>query len=314
MPVSVKKLLERKELMRFKNEMELNEIFQLRFSQKVDACPLCNSTQIQKCFSLSFCGISISRDYCSMCGLIFQNPRLDAECIKRVYTSGIYWGEPYVSGISAYRSWDEKSEFKIRQSHRRIKKILQLTGLNGGKLLDVACATGFFAYVAREYGFEVVGLDPSPQMVNRGRKIYGVEIYCAMLEEFDLPDNEYDLLTLWSADSHFLNPLEGFSKLARTIKHGGFLVMNYQDSSHWIRSVVPGLKKNWNVLYHLSKRTLEYLMEKIGLTIVHYYTEWQLVPLDHLFRVMGLPDPRFLAKIVVSIPAIGHPVVIARKP
>ena len=244
---------------------------------------------------------------CGSCDLTFQNPRLDEQSILSIYHGSDYWDK------EAYASYAEGDAPRIAQSVRRLDTIRKVTGLPGGRVLDVGCATGFFGFAASQAGFDVVGVDPSPEMIEVGRSKYGLEMRCGTLEAVELEEGHYDLVTLWGTDSHFLNPLDGFSKLAKSLEPGGFLAMNYQNFHHWVRFVFPGLKRSWNALYNFSDRSFDVMLERVGLTLRYRRTEWQLVSVDHLLRVLKLWRPERVRRRVVLVPAVSFPLVIAQK-
>jgi 2-polyprenyl-3-methyl-5-hydroxy-6-metoxy-1,4-benzoquinol methylase len=286
---------------------------QLRFADKYRACPVCDSSSdLVPSFELALHGRTIHWDHCGRCGLTFQNPRLDVETIKSIYASDAYWGHEKGAEI-VYSRYEQQDYIRIRQSHRRLARIKRATGIAGGKLLDVGCATGFFSHVAQQHGFAPTGVDPSGPMVSFGRQRYGLDIRQQTLEEFDGERGAFDLVTLWGTDSHFLHPREGFAKLTAFLRPGGALAMNYQDFSHWIRIAFPGIKRSWNALSLLSTRTLRFLFDQLGLDVVYHRTEWQWAPLSHVFRVAKLPVPSFLQRVVCCVPAVSFPLVIARK-
>src|SRR5262249_36914405 len=157
-------------------------------------------------------------DQCRACTLTFQNPRLAADVIQWIYSSAEYWGDANPNKTSAYYRYEQNDHLRIKQSERRLKIIMKVSGVRSGNLLDVGCATGFFGHVAAENGFTVTGIEPSQRMAQFGQQQYGVNIKVGTLEDTELPGAHFDLVTLWGTDSHFLHPREGFAKLALALK------------------------------------------------------------------------------------------------
>lgn len=285
----------------------------IEFITQYDACPLCHSPAINQEFFLEYKATKIFYFSCQNCGLVFQNPRLDEKSIHAIYQSQEYWGEGGSSDNSAYSNYFQADHLRVRQSLSRLQKIMAVTGLRSGKLLDVGCATGFFGFSAQKFGFEVIGIEPSEQMSRFGREQYGLKIHCCMLETCALAETDFDIVTLWGTDSHFLHPWEGFKKLTGFLKPGGFIAMNYQNFHHWIRWFFPKLKKSPNALFNLSDQSFDFIINKLDLTLLYRGLEWQLVPLDHFFRLTKIPCPDFFSRGSILLPAISFPLVIARK-
>jgi len=289
----------------------------IKFIPKRDNCPLCGSKEIAFDFSLELDNSKINWDNCKICKLTFQNPRLDQEIIKNIYSGNMYWGtaqKENTGSLQAYSNYQSFDFIRLKQSRLRLKKIIAVSGIKGGKLLDVGCATGFFGFVAKECGFQVAGIEPSQEMAEFGRKKYGIDIQSSILEESVIEKESYDIITLWGTDSHFLNPLEGFTKLAQSLKPGGIIAMNYQNFRHWIRFLFPGLKKSWNSIYNLSDTSMIFLSKKLGLDLIYKKLEWQWVSIDHFFRITKLPVPKIARRGVIFLPAVSFSLAIMRKP
>jgi SAM-dependent methyltransferase len=278
-----------------------------------ETCPVCEERRITTCFQLDVHGTCINWDRCSSCRLTFQNPRLDLETIRAIYASDEYWGKGASTSQVTYVDYEKYDAIRLQQSRRRLLLITNLTNAISGDLLDVGCATGFFGYVAQQQGYRVTGIEPSPQMAEFGRRTYGLNIHTEILENVDLKESSYDVVTLWGTDSHFLHPREGFMKLAGALKPGGILAMNYQDFTHWLRLLFPGIKRSWNAIFLLSKHALCSLFQSLGLDILYHRTEWQWTSLSHVFRIAKLPYPRRLGSLGLLVPTISFPLVIARK-
>lgn len=286
---------------------------EIRFKPKTKQCLLCGSKDIVTDFSLELENQRIVWYACKRCDLIFQDPQLDTKTIKDIYNNEIYWGEKNIPDISAYSNYQHFDYARFRQSHIRLKKIINITGIKAGKLLDVGCATGFFGFVASKYGFDVMGIEPSKKMVDFGRKNYNINIQCATLEEYTLPENFYDIVTLWGTDSHFSNPLREFKNIVSSLRTGGVLVMNYQNFRHPIRRFFPKLKKSWNALYNFSDTSMEFLLKELKLNLIYKGLEWQWTSLDHLFHLIKIPSVKIISKCVIFLPAISFRLIMAKK-
>jgi hypothetical protein len=69
----------------------------------------------------------------------------------------------------------------------------------------------------------------------------------------------------------------------------------------------------WNVMFNLSNQTLDVLMGKLGLALIHRNLEWQTAAVDHIFRVLRVRAPAAIRRGIIRVPAVSFPLIIARK-
>ena len=103
--------------------------------------------------------------------------------------------------------------------------VLQQAGLKPGMhVLDVAIGTGLVAREALELIGEegrLVGLDPSPGMMEQARKKLKIEIIQGYAEAIPLPANQFDFLTMGYALRHVADLETTFREYLRVLKPGG---------------------------------------------------------------------------------------------
>lgn len=284
-----------------------------KFIDRYAACPVCGDAALAHAYDIALFSDAVRFDRCGRCGLVFQNPRMTPEFIAHSYAATNYFGNKADTRQSAYTDYSNRDWLRLRQSRRRLDKIMVGAGIRGGRLLDIGCATGFFGKVAQDHGFAVKGVEPDPMVSEYGRTAYGLDIETATIETATLQPGSYDVVTLWGTDSHFLSPCEGFQRIATALKPGGVLAMNYQAFDHWIRILFPGLKKGWNSMYNLTDKALDILFERVGLRTFSRTLEWQWVTSDHITRLVKHPLPKFLGGIPLLAPAISFRYVLARR-
>lgn len=120
-------------------------------------------------------------------------------------------------------SWDEFQE----RNEQVIEEILDKGGIRKGvNVLDVACGTGilFPDYLKREVA-SVTGIDISPEMVKKAKsKFSDSEVICADAETVTF-DKQFDIVMIYNAFPHFINPHKLIGNLAKVVKHGGRLTI-----------------------------------------------------------------------------------------
>jgi SAM-dependent methyltransferase len=273
-------------------------------------CPLCRETSLRAEFKLRVFETDFFWDRCNTCGLVFQNPKLTRSGLQTLYKASAYFGG---SNQSAYDDFTKNDAIRINQSYHRLDLIKSRAGVSGGSLLDIGSASGFFGYAAKQRGFEVVCVEPDEEMCAFGRSRYGLDMRAETLETFDAEGRQYDIVTLWGTDSHFENPVEGFSKINSMLKPGGILAMNFQDFDHPIRKLFPDIKRSWNSGYNFSDKSLKILLEKSGFAVRWSRTEWQQTTLGHIARVTKTAIPDRFKRLHIKLPTISFKIVLANR-
>jgi SAM-dependent methyltransferase len=223
-----------------------------------------------------------------------------------IYTKPEFWRQ-------AYGNYLDNEPLRIENSHSRLDLCAPHIP-QSGRLLDLGCATGFFASVAAEKGFDVVGVDLSPDMIEFGRRQYGIELRVGTVEGCDFPPDSFDIVSMWGLDCHFYDFRSTFQQIVGWLKPGGCLLFAYQDYSHWIRWLFPKIKREPNVYYGFTRDSFVRLMRQLGMQIVMHRTSVEVTRIQRLVTNLKL---RLTVPVVgqakVRIPTPSYLIVVARK-
>jgi ubiquinone/menaquinone biosynthesis C-methylase UbiE len=102
-----------------------------------------------------------------------------------------------------------------------------LAGREPGVALDAACGTGRFAGFLARRGYQVIGVDSSPDMLALARqRVPGAEFHVAELDRLPLPEECVDVVVCALALEHVprLDPV--LAEFARVLRPGGDLVIS----------------------------------------------------------------------------------------
>lgn len=125
-----------------------------------------------------------------------------------------------------YRTLDKNSyESCFTYSRRRLDswldRILPQHG-NGYRLLDVGCGTGNQLARLGRRGFDVAGVDGSPEMLTQARAInLRVDIRQADVEAIPFADGSFDFVLCLEVLRYLPNPLACLREMGRVLKPGG---------------------------------------------------------------------------------------------
>lgn len=152
-------------------------------------CNICGCTKSQAIFNED--GIDILR--CLHCDHVYSSFKADSHYDK-------YWGDEVGEGDHSY--W---SKARARMHQDFFRKFL---AEGSGRLLDMGCGLGFFLKAIEPYSkWETYGREISPAAVRYARDTLGLRnVICSRLDDTDLPQSSFSLITMWDVIEHILHP------------------------------------------------------------------------------------------------------------
>lgn len=159
---------------------------------------------------------------CRRCGLIYVNPRIDAEARAALYSFRMPGDEPLI------RTWFLDNADLQRPLWQRFLRVLR-SSCPSGRLLDVGCGAGTFLVEARELSYEVFGQEVADYFVEHCRTEHGLTIHADFLENLDLPDDSFDVVTAFDVIEHLPDPRAFVRQVRRLLKPGGVVMISTHD-------------------------------------------------------------------------------------
>jgi ubiquinone/menaquinone biosynthesis C-methylase UbiE len=97
----------------------------------------------------------------------------------------------------------------------------------GKRVLDVACGEGYGAAgMAKAGASRVVGVDISPEAVDRARSKYGIDAVHGDALALPLPDRSFDVVVSFETIEHVADPAAFLGECARVLVPEGILVVS----------------------------------------------------------------------------------------
>lgn len=232
----------------------------LREDYAVDVleCPACGGSSAEADFV--FQKDPFSYFQCSLCCLVYVNPRLDDENTEKLYTAGrcMYQLKNFYLPTAEYRK-DTIYKRKLGDIEQDVEK---------GVLLDFGSSTGYFMKTAEESGWSVYGVELNPFGVQWAREKLGLEnVYGKDIRECGFSEGQFDVITMWDVLEHLPNPHEILTVLRPFLRDEGMFVV---ETSHFdcLETDVLG-SENTNVagdihLMHFTEQSLRVLLERSG--------------------------------------------------
>ena len=155
------------------------------------------------------------------------------------------WGEHIHLGY--YKNIDVNKDFR-KAKIDFVHELIKWSGLNnlprGSRILDVGCGIGGSSRIlAKDYGFDVLGITISPEQVNRARQLTPPGMSCRFeimdALNLDIPKGSFDGVWSVEAGPHIPDKQRYADQMLRVIRPGGVLAI-----ADWnVRDTMP-LKLN----------------------------------------------------------------------
>jgi 2-polyprenyl-3-methyl-5-hydroxy-6-metoxy-1,4-benzoquinol methylase len=183
---------------------------------------------------------------CKNCHLIYMNP------IEKVSKTNEYYSRAKNNHAPTIR----ESYLKTAKSQLRLIQKYS----SGTSLLDVGCAQGFFLFNASKAGYITKGIEISQDAAEYARREFDLDVEAKPFEELRLPENRFDVVTLWQVLEHVPYPLMILNEVHRILKPGGLLVVSTPNIEGIPAKVLR--KRWWDIKrLHINQFTIKTLSD-----------------------------------------------------
>lgn len=241
-----------------------------------DRCPVCSGTHFHEVMQVK--DYTVSRKFfpvchCSDCSFRFTQHIPNDQEIGAYYKS-----EDYISHTDTRKGLVSKLYHAVRGITLKGKRkmIGKLVRGKSGKILDYGCGTGAFLHEMKTAGWETTGLEPDPGARQMAVKLNGEQVFPPDYIR-SLPENHFDIITLWHVLEHVHRLKYTLDHLNRVLKPGGFILIavpNYTSADaqnygpYWAAWDVP------RHLYHFSPESMKKLLPEHGFKLTEIHPMW----------------------------------------
>lgn len=132
---------------------------------------------------------------------------------------------PWNSDSAArYDLWAKspKGSFALRQEEKLLRGLIAQWPRRRQKFLDIGCGTGVFLDFFWSCGFDLTGLDSSPDMLARAREKIGgrADLHLGHAEHLPFDDREFDYCSLMTVLEFVDDPIHVLREAARVTRKG----------------------------------------------------------------------------------------------
>jgi 2-polyprenyl-3-methyl-5-hydroxy-6-metoxy-1,4-benzoquinol methylase len=184
-------------------------------------CLLCNSdkkTEIYK--ERGHIGIV----QCNECGLIYTSPRPKEAEQNYFGDADVFYDEARLifKGNKKHHR-DKNYEYELEH----IKQIKP-----SGKLLDIGTNMGFFLRKAKQFGFDVEGVEPAPALAKIATTEFGLKIRNSYFSKNDFPAKSFDIVTLVDVFEHVTTPVDVLKNVYEVLKDDGIVCIKVPNGNY----------------------------------------------------------------------------------
>jgi 2-polyprenyl-3-methyl-5-hydroxy-6-metoxy-1,4-benzoquinol methylase len=230
-------------------------------------CPLCNEDS----YTLIDQDRGLGVVHCNSCNLIYTNPRVRESEENYFGDASVFFEEARLifEGKRPHHR-DTNYAYEIRQ----IKKFK-----SGGRLLDVGTNMGFFLRKARDAGFDVEGVEPSPSLASIASEQWQLKIHNSFLESAILPKETYDVITLIDVFEHVTDPSGMLKKCHELLKSDGIVAIKVPNGNYNLLKMklaeLTGRKAQHDIwdcyehVVHYTIHTFKAMAKKNGFQVIN---------------------------------------------
>ena len=195
--------------------------------------------------------------------MLITSPQPSLENLGEYYES-----VDYISHTDSKRSLFEKAYHFVKSIALRNKlDLINSLQPDKGRILDIGAGTGDFLSVAKQNGWQTIGVEPSDKAkaIAKNKGVSFVE------KTTELEDQSFDVISMWHVLEHVPDLDEQIKELKRLLKPSGTLIIavpNFKsfDAKHygkfWAAYDVP------IHFWHFSKTAIQSLFQKEKMNLV----------------------------------------------
>jgi SAM-dependent methyltransferase len=163
---------------------------------------------------------------CTACGAASLDPVPRPDALAGYYPRD-YTFRPAAASEPGVRRALRALEWRLfyRPQYRgRLRSIRRLTGLGGGRVLEIGCGSGTFLHMAQRAGFEVAGVDLSVEDAKFAREVLGLDVTEGDLTAVAARSARYDAVFLFYVLEHVADPGDVVRHAHALLRPGGAFV------------------------------------------------------------------------------------------
>lgn len=206
---------------------------------------------------------------CAECGCyVNRRPPLFEE-LNGLYSLDRYWytrqrlkGFPDIEHCAQLYRTDGRLD--------RWLELIEKFGPAGGRVIEVGCAPGALLCALQERGYECLGVEINPDVVEYLRRSMALDVHAGFFPGIELP--QCDLFLAFDVLEHSPCPLDFMEEVARLIRPSGTAIIQTPIDRHEqnppFKAIFDNLFDDLEHLYIFTDKSIHKLAETAGLEII----------------------------------------------
>ena len=200
---------------------------------------------------------------CRDCGLLRTHPEPQPEAIYQAETSKKYTVDRSAEHFAVWETYADQMVNLIEQHVPR------------GRLLDIGCDQAIALQEARRRGWNVEGVEINSAVAQAAMDRTGIVIHDRPVEQLVLPEGSFDAIICNQVIEHVPDPLALIAEIRRLLRPDGVAFIGTPCFTAPIGILFK--RHKWYALlpsehfWQFGPRSLRRLIQKTGLTVVHYH-------------------------------------------
>jgi SAM-dependent methyltransferase len=161
---------------------------------------------------------------CDRCGFMFALVPAATDT-EKIYTDDEFFFSPETRDHAPGDSW-----YDLLWQRKRPLYLARLRRIGNfqkpGRMLDIGCAAGYMLAAARQLGWEIAGVEPSPAMRQRTRTSLDCAVYESLDQAIAAGVERFDCVMLFEVIEHLDDPIAVMRKIRELLVPGGLLALS----------------------------------------------------------------------------------------
>jgi len=258
-------------------------------------CPICHSSQVEHYLHLKSNNL-IAQKY-KKCGHVFiKNSPITSDKISDYYTMEDFrgkrtlqnerWYTDYYSDCFANYEQRLGSSLVLKQFQEKAN-YLDSEFPQGGRLLDIGCATGIFLSMMQNRGWDVEGIEISDELATYARKTFSLKVHVRDITRENIECEPFHVITLFDVIEHIPDPNLMISACKSLLAEEGILMIRTPTEESLLRDIAKILHRitlrrfefpllwfySFEHLHSFSLNTLSIMLDKHQMSISEVFGE-----------------------------------------
>ncbi|HLK93010.1 MAG TPA: methyltransferase domain-containing protein [Polyangia bacterium] len=232
---------------------------------------------------------------CLSCGLVYTNPQLTSLNVLSFYSQ--VEDKTYVENLEARTA---TFTYNLDAIARLLPK--------AGRILDVGSYCGVFLKIARERGYEVLGVEPSVWASSYARETLGIPTVTGSIEDLPADEKPFDVVCSWDVLEHVADPMAQLKQINRRLVPGGIHAFSTLDYRNWYPRLL-GERWPWMMdmhIYYFDQKVMKQMLAAAGFRLVHHEAYSHIITLEYFLKklaALGVPGSEAARALLARTPA-----------